>query len=210
MANSNGYNGISLSDLETKYPMVNDGETLQQYAQRESKLPSQVILAEWALHRDLTKATPAQIEAMQLASLPDDPFVAYFTAKAWEDENHKEIANSVASMVLSIFNKASDFLQPFLDEIPGAGEAFSLASKGLNALSQTWGINPDESNKAIADRIVYATIVAQHTAIAVENSMKKTMAPAQFQAFINSFKNKPIPGAGIKLKPLKSYRINPL
>ena len=212
VVNPNGYVGLSLAQLN-KYPDFKPQEDFSQYSKRTGITDRRVITAKWMEEKAKADLTPAEIAKKFPPEVLNDPFVSYFISKAWVDTTNTEIANSVASLALSYIDKASNFIQPILDNIPGfdlAGQAFSLAKKGLDALSKTWGINPDQSNEGIATRIADSLIVAKRTALYLESQIKKTMTPEQYQIFIDSFKNKPIPGAGIKLKPLKSYRINEL
>jgi hypothetical protein len=182
------------ADQLAEYPDFEDGEMLGAYRKRTGITNPNVIQAKYAEYLNeqrILHPPPPPDE-------PDDAFVQYMTSKGFMDANNTEIAKSVAGLALSYIDKASDVLSPILEAIPGAGDAFDLAKQGLDALSATWGIDPDQSNDGIAGRIVYQTEVARYSALAIEDQMKKTLSPALFQAFIDSFNGKHVYGQGLK------------
>jgi hypothetical protein len=200
--NPNGYLGYSLTQL-SQYPDPIGEEQMLDYMKRTGITDRNIMFAKFAEHRDALAPTAEQNAATAAANTPDDAFVSYMTAKAYYDTNVTQVALSVASMAMTYIDDVSQVVQPILDEIPGAGEAFSAVQNGLDALSKTWNIDPDQSNQGIANRIVMATEVARHLAIAIETAIKAKVTPEEYQSFINSFVNKKVVGSGIgRLVPL--------
>jgi hypothetical protein len=166
------------------------GESLLQYKKRTGISDPDTILKKYneinqKTHNDVMKKFDAEAKDNE-----SDPFVQWYTSKAFKNANNTAVAQSVAGQAVKYINTASKYISPILKDIPGAGTAFNDANKIFNTIVDVIDLPEDQSNQGFANTIAQRTSQARQQALAIRNNLRKTMTPTDFNNFIESYRGK--------------------